>query len=69
MLIYGAFRPAVRGLVLVVARISKAVFISLVLSKGGRYLGAQAGVAVAIDALMNVLFAWYLLASRTAQPA
>jgi hypothetical protein len=68
MLIYGAFRPAVRGLVLVVAGISKAVFITLVLSEGGRYLGAQAGVAVAIDALLIVLFAWYLLASRTVQP-
>jgi len=64
MLIYGAFNPPVRPLILIVAGLSKAVFIALVLSHGGRYLGHQAGVAVAIDSLMIVLFAWYLLASR-----
>src|SRR5215470_12507750 len=63
MLIYGAFRPAVRSLVLIVAGISKAIFIGLVLSEGTRYLSQQAGVAVAIDSVMVVLFAWYLLAS------
>ena len=62
MLIYGAFRPHVRSLVLVVAGASKAVFIALVLSQGTRYL-SQAGLAVAIDSLMIVLFVWYLLAS------
>ena len=65
MLIYGAFRPAVRSLVLIVAGVSKAIFIALVLSQGTRYLSQQAGVAVAIDAAMIVLFAWYLLASLT----
>jgi hypothetical protein len=63
MLIYGAFRPAVRPLVLTVAAVSKAIFIALVLSQGTRYLSQQAGVAVAIDSVMIVLFAWYLLAS------
>jgi hypothetical protein len=63
MLIYGAFRPAVRSLVLIVAGASKAVFIALVLSHGARYLSQQAGVAVAIDSAMIVLFALYLLAS------
>jgi hypothetical protein len=64
MLIYGAFNPPVRPLVLVVAGVSKAVFIGLVLSQGGRYLGHQAGIAVAVDAVMVVLFVWYLLAGR-----
>lgn len=62
-LIYGAFQPAVRPLVLVLAGVSKAIFIALVLSHGTRYLSQQAGVAVAIDSAMILLFAWYLLAS------
>jgi hypothetical protein len=69
MLIYGAFRPAVRSLVLIVAGASKAIFIALVLSQGTRYLGQQAGVAVGIDSVMIVLFAWYLLASASRKMA
>lgn len=64
MLIYGAFDPPGRPLVLIVAGVSKAIFIALVLSQGKRYLGHQAGLAVAIDLVMVVLFAWYLLAAR-----
>ena len=64
MLIYGAFNPPVRPLVLVVAGVSKAVFIGLVLSQGGRYLGHQAGIAVVVDAVMVAVFGWYLLAAR-----
>ena len=64
MLIYGAFNPPVRPLVLVVAGISKAVFIGLVLAFGQDYLG-QVGIAVAVDSVMILLFAWYLVASRT----
>ena len=67
MLIYGAFNPASRPLVLAVAGISKAVFIGLVLTLGD-YLGRQAGVAVVIDAVMIVLFAWYLVAARVVKP-
>jgi hypothetical protein len=63
MLIYGAFAPPVRPLVLTVASVSKAFFIGLVLAEGSRYLG-QAGLAVAVDAVMIVLFLWYLLAER-----
>jgi hypothetical protein len=65
MLIYGAFTPPVRPLVLTVASVSKAFFIALVLAEGSRYLG-RAGLAVAIDSVMIVLFAWYLLARRAA---
>ena len=64
MLIYGAFNPPVRPLVLIVAGISKVVFIGLVLTFGQDYLG-QVGVAVAVDSVMILLFAWYLVASRT----
>jgi hypothetical protein len=65
MLVYGAFRPAVRGLVLVVAGASKAIFIALVLSEGTRYLSQQAGIAVVVDSAMILLFAVYLLASAS----
>ena len=66
---YGAFNAAVRPLVLAVAGASKAVFIALVLSQGNRYLGTQAGVAIAIDSIMIVLFVWYLVAARGAAEA
>lgn len=64
MLLYGGFRPEVRPLVLVVAGASKLVFIALVLTEGSRFLGHQAGVAVAVDAVMVVVFAIYLFAGR-----
>ncbi len=66
MLIYGAFDPPTRPLVLIVAAASKVFFIGLVLSYGGRYLGHQAGVALVVDSVMVVLFGWHLLAARTA---
>jgi len=69
MLIYGAFNPLQRPLVLIVAGASKAIFIALVLSEGTRYLSHQAGVAVIVDSVMVILFAWYLIAARsTASP-
>jgi hypothetical protein len=42
---------------------SKAIFIALVLSEGTRYLGG-AGIASGVDAVMIVLFGWYLVAWR-----
>jgi hypothetical protein len=67
MLIYGAFRPSVRPMVLVVAGVSKLLFIGLVLSQGTRYLRHQAGVAIAVDFVMVALFACYLYASLSRQ--
>jgi hypothetical protein len=67
MLIYGAFNPAVRSFALAIAGASKLAFIALVLSHGGRYLGQQAGIAIAIDLVWVVLFALYLLGARTAR--
>jgi len=63
--IYGAFNPAVRTFALTVAGLSKVAFIALVLSHGSRYLGHQAGIAVFIDLVWVVLFAWYLLSGRS----
>ena len=65
MLVYGAFNPPVRSLTLVIAGLSKLFFIALVLSHGGRYLGHQAVIAVAVDSVWVVLFAWYLIGRRT----
>ena len=64
LLVYGAFRPAVRPPVLVAAGLSKLAFIALVLSHGTRYLGHTAGIAVAIDSAMVLVFAAYLAAAR-----
>ena len=55
-----------RPLALTIAGASKAVFIALVLSHGGRFLGYQAGIAVFVDALWLMVFASYLLAVRHA---
>lgn len=63
MLIYGAYHAPVRALVLAVAGASKIVFIGLVLAHGGRFLGT-AGVAIAIDAVLVVLFLTYLAGVR-----
>ena len=65
-LIYGARKPAVRPLALTDAGASKAAFVALVLSQGGRFLGYQAGIAVFVDALWVIVFASYLLAVRRA---
>ncbi len=63
MLIYGAFYPLQRFVVLIVAGVSKMFFIALVLSEGPRYLNRPVGIAVAIDSVMVVLFGWYLVAA------
>ncbi|MEK7830053.1 MAG: hypothetical protein AAB401_03160 [Acidobacteriota bacterium] len=61
MLIYGAYNPPNRALILTVAGIGKLIFIGLVLSQGSRYLGHQAGIAVMADLVMVILFAVYLI--------
>jgi hypothetical protein len=63
MLIYGAFRPIHRTLIIAVATISKMVFIGLVLTIGSQYLG-KAGVAIAFDAVVVVLLIVYLASVR-----
>jgi len=64
MLLYGAFNAPVHRFALAVAGASKAVFIGLVLAHGALFLGHQAGVAIAIDSVMVVIFAAYLVATR-----
>jgi hypothetical protein len=64
MLIWAAFRPAQRGMVLVAVGTSKLVFVGLMLSLGRQYLSHQAGLAIAIDAVWVCLFAAYLIETR-----
>ena len=64
MLIYGAYDPPGRPLILTVTGISKVIFIGLVLAYGRQYLGHQIGVAIATDSLMVALFMIYLLSVR-----
>lgn len=66
MLIYGAFNAAVRPLVLLVAAASKIVFIALVLSNGSRYLQTQAGISIAVDSVMVLIFLSCLVTRRPA---
>lgn len=66
MLIYGAFYAAARPMALSVAAASKVVFIALVLSNGDRFLRTQAGVSIAIDAVMVLVFLLYLATRRSA---
>jgi hypothetical protein len=64
MLVYGAFVPPSRTLILTVAGLSKLSFVVLVLSHGGRYLGQQAGIAIGVDALWVLLFACLVMCQR-----
>jgi hypothetical protein len=63
LLIFGAFRGSYRRPILLVAILTKTAFIGLVLTYGNRFLGNQAGIAIAIDAVAVTLFALYLIAT------
>lgn len=62
MLIYAAFNPEWRPLVLIFTGAGKLMFIALVLAHAGRFLKSQAGIAVVLDSIMVALFTAYLLA-------
>ncbi len=66
MLIYGAFNPPVRFLVLTVAGLSKIGFILLILISGWQFLDSQAGTAVISDVLQVAAFVLYMIAVRRA---
>lgn len=69
MLIYGAFQPQSRSMVLTVAGLSKVVFIALVLAYGTQFLGHQVGIAVVVDSVMVLLFLGYIVGTRRDRPA
>ena len=60
MLVYGAYSPSSRGLVLSVACVSKAIYVGLMLSIGTQYL-AKMGISIAFDSILVVVFCAYLL--------
>lgn len=60
MLIYGAFVPPARRLVLSVAALSKLAFVILTLTVGSVYLAQRIRYAVIVDSLEVLLFATYL---------
>lgn len=66
MLIYGAFVPPARRLVLSVAALSKAAFVALLLTVGHDFLGQQIGIALWVDSVEALLFFAYLLSTRHA---
>lgn len=61
LLIYGALQEQARTIALLVAGTSKAIFIGLVFSVGQPFLQFQVGISAAVDTVMVVLFAAYLL--------
>jgi hypothetical protein len=62
MLIWGAFHPEVRPVVLTYAILGKAAFVALV-APNGRWRG-KAMVGLVVDSVLVVLFAAYLLAPK-----
>lgn len=68
MLIYGAYNPINRSFILLVAGVSKVIFISLVLIFGSQYLG-KAGIAIGFDSVVVLLYFAYLLGIRQKQGA
>jgi len=66
MLVYGSFSPSSRRLVLTIACVSKTVFIGLFLTIGTQYL-AKAGISIAFDTIVVVVFCTYLWAVRREQ--
>ncbi len=63
MLIYGAFEPSVRNFSLIIAGISKIVFIFLVITSAKSFRKFGAGKAVIADSIMVVLYTAYLIIS------
>ena len=63
MLIYAAYRPVHRPLVLLVAAVSKAALL-LLIAGPGRDFAATATPVIVADGLMVVLFIVYLLSSK-----
>ena len=65
LLIYGAYVPVHRTLIVIIASLSKATFIALVLTFGKQYLD-KAGVAIGFDAMVVALFIVYLATLKRA---
>ncbi|TGL88804.1 hypothetical protein EHQ68_09215 [Leptospira congkakensis] len=64
MLVYGAYNEPNRNLVLVVASISKSIFILLNLIYGSSYF-AKSGIALVFDSILVIIFVLYLFAQKS----
>ena len=64
MLIYGAYHLPSRPLALTVAIISKLIFITLLLTYGEPFLGAQTFVTILFDLVAAAVFIIYLIGAR-----
>jgi hypothetical protein len=64
MLIYAAFQPQCRALVLVVAGVSKLVFLGLILGFGRRFLEEKVNITIGVDLVMVALFVTFLFGMR-----
>lgn len=60
LLIFGGFRPHSRNLILVIAAVSKSIFIALNLLIGIEYLSTSL-VAIVLDSVFILLYVLYLL--------
>lgn len=66
MLVYGAFVPPARRLVLAVATLSKVAFVLLLVTVGHEFIRQRIGLALVVDSLEVLLFLTYLLSTRHA---
>jgi hypothetical protein len=69
MIVYGAFRPALRRFILKVTGLSKVVFIWLVIAGGIQLLAHPIAIAALVDVVIVLLFAIYLVTTRRSSPA
>jgi len=60
LLIYGAYKPVHRSLVLVITSISKLVFIVLIVIFGNQYIDKSA-VTIVLDSVLIIIFLTYLV--------
>ena len=63
LMIYAAYRPQYRNLVIAIAVFGKLVFVALNLIYGQAYL-AKSGIAVIFDSVLIVIYLLYFLQSR-----
>ena len=67
LLIYGAFRPQVRTLIMIAAGSSKLIFLGMMLGHGRQFLDEKVSLVLALDAVMVALFVTFLFGVRRAR--
>jgi hypothetical protein len=67
LLIYGAFRPQTRTLVMTAAGSCKLIFLGMMLGHGRQFLDEKVSLVLALDAVMVALFVTFLIGVRRAR--